>query len=62
MTPERLFLGGAPTVGFGQIEAMAPAIPPSSPFTIALATSVMGAAAGWVIEEVALAVRGKRKR
>jgi len=54
-------LGGHPVVGFGQVEALAvPAA--TSPWTVALVTSVVGAATGWVIEEVARKTRKKRTR
>lgn len=33
-----------------------------SPWALALTTSVIGAATGWVIEEIASAVRGRRRR
>ena len=53
-------------VGFGQeeeITAPVAAIAAApSPWAVALMTSVLGAATGWVIEEVAKGVRGKRKR
>ena len=50
-----------PVVGFGQAELAAPAVT-TSPWALALATSVVGAATGWVIEEFAQRVRGKRRR
>jgi hypothetical protein len=56
--------GGKPAVGFGQA-LMAPttmAATATSPWLFALATSAMGAATGWVIEEVAKKVRGKKRR
>jgi hypothetical protein len=58
--------GGRRTVGFGQEEIAIPAavavagVP--SPWMLALATSVVGAATGWVIEEVVGRVRGRRKQ
>lgn len=57
-TPQR---DGRPVIGFGQAEIIAPAVT-TSPWVLALTTSVVGAATGWVIEEVATRVRGKRKR
>jgi hypothetical protein len=53
--------GAAPLVGFGQVELAAPAAA-ASPWAVALVTSVVGAAAGWTIEELARNVRGKRRR
>jgi hypothetical protein len=58
---EQLFLGDAPSAGFGQSEVVAPATAQTPSWALALATSVMSAAAGWVIEEAARSVRGKRK-
>jgi len=52
-------------VGFGQEEILAPvaaAAASASPWAMALATSVLGAATGWVIEEIARGVRGRKKR
>lgn len=40
----------------------APMIPAPGPWKVALVTSVLGAATGWVLDEVATAVRGKRRR
>lgn len=57
--------GGQPVVGIGQGEELVlPAAVASgaSPWTLALATSVVGAATGWLIEEVATRVRGRRRR
>lgn len=54
--------GGVPVVGFGQTEAvLVPAATATSPWTVALATSVVGAATGWMIEEIATRVRGRRR-
>jgi len=61
--PEQLRLGGAPVVGFGQHEMLIPAVArATSPWTVAITTSVVGAAAGWVLEEIAKSVRGRRRR
>jgi hypothetical protein len=52
-------------VGFGQGEILAPVVMDArgpSPWTMALATTVLGAATGWVIEEVARVVRGRKHR
>jgi hypothetical protein len=53
-------LNGVPVIGFGEAVA-APSIHGSSPWPMVLATSVVSAAAGWAIEEVARVVRGKRR-
>jgi len=57
MTPERISRCQCPVVGFGQAGIIAPAHP--SPWAVALTTSIVGAATGWLIEEVA---RGRRKK
>ena len=57
-------LGRSSVVGFGDEEILAPApkmVKTPSPWTVAVATTVLGAATGWVIEEVARMVRGKRQ-
>ena len=49
-------------VGFGQEEILAPAVVAAvspSPWQVALVTTMLGAATGWVIEEVARKVRGR---
>lgn len=51
---------GVPVIGFGDA-VTAPSTPKSSPWPMVLATSVVSAVAGWTIEEVARAVRGKRR-
>jgi hypothetical protein len=51
-------------VGFGQEEILAPMVMTAttpSPWTVALVTTVLSAATGWAIEEVARGVRGRRK-
>lgn len=48
-------------VGFGQSEALAAPVVVTSPWTVALVTSVVGAATGWVIEETARRVRKRRR-
>ena len=45
-------------IGFGQAEVLAPAVT-TSPWTVAIVTSVIGAATGWVLEEVS---KRKKKR
>jgi hypothetical protein len=54
---EKLTLNGQP-VGIGQV-VTAPAVAGASPWALALATSVVGAATGWIMEEIA---RGAKKR
>jgi hypothetical protein len=53
-------------VGFGQEEILAPtaatAVAATSPWRIALVTTVLSAATGWVIDEVVRVIRGKKKR
>ena len=54
----------ARVVGFGEEEILAPAKPAPgghSPWTELLATTVVGALAGWTIEEVATHIRGRRR-
>lgn len=65
---EQVFLNGAPVgfaggdTGLGQAEVVVPvAAKTTSPWTMAFATSVLGAATGWVIEEIASHVRGRRR-
>jgi membrane protein YqaA with SNARE-associated domain len=58
---------GRPVPGFalGQAEELAlPAaiVASPSPWAVALTTSVVGAATGWVIEELARKARGTRRR
>lgn len=47
-------------LGIGD-DLTAPAPVHASPWAVALATSVIGAATGWVIEEIATHVRGGRR-
>ena len=54
--------GDRPVVGFGQVEAVAPVVATTSPWGLALATSVVGAATGWCIEELAKKIRKRKKR
>lgn len=56
--------GGHPVVGFGETEVVAPSTKSRtpSPWPMLLASSVVSAAAGWAIDEVAHRVRGKRRR
>jgi len=57
---EHLALSGTPVIGFGQEDPTPPATSGSSPWGMVVATSVVSAAAGWVIEEVARKFRGRR--
>jgi hypothetical protein len=57
---EQLSLGGTP-VGFGNAALIAP-VAATSPWKVALVTSVVSATAGWVIEEVAQRTIRKKKR
>jgi hypothetical protein len=57
--------GNCPVVGFGQGEMPVPptvVVRGSSPWAVALTTSLVGATAGWVIEEIAQRVRRKQRR
>lgn len=47
-------------LGIGQITA--PVATAVSPWAVALTTSIVSAATGWVIEEIVQSVRGRRKR
>jgi len=51
-----------PVVGFGQVEALAVPATTTSPWTVALVTSVVSAVAGWAVEEVARKASGKKRR
>ena len=57
---EKITLNGQP-VGIGQA-VVAPAVAHASPWALALATSVVGAATGWIMEEIAQSARKKRRR
>jgi len=62
LTGESITLDGAP-VGFGQAALIAPvAAAGASPLAVAVITSVVGAVAGWTVEEIAQSVRGRRRR
>lgn len=56
--------GDHPIVGFGQGALVAPAAvaATASPWPMVLASSVVSAAAGWAIDEVAHRVRKKKRR
>jgi tetrahydromethanopterin S-methyltransferase subunit C len=57
-------LNGQPVVGFGQVEVVAPAaVAATSPaWGTVLATSVVSAITGLVVEEVVRSVRKKRRQ
>ncbi len=60
MNKERLSRNG---IGLGEpAEDVSPPSKTSSQWGVAIATSVIGAATGWVIEEVARNVRKKHRR
>jgi len=55
--------GGHPVVGFGESsDPSPPTTKTASPWPMLIASSVVSAAAGWAIEEVAHKVRKKKKR
>lgn len=55
--------GGHSVIGFGEKTAIEPpATKPPSPWPMVVATSVVSAAAGWAIDELARKVRGKRRQ
>lgn len=56
-------LSGAPAVGFGETLSSAPSIaaPRGPSWGMAFASATVGAAAGWLIEEVATHIRGPRR-
>ena len=49
-------------VGFGQVGTLAVPATTTSPWALALVTSVVGAATGWVIEEAARTARRRKRR
>jgi hypothetical protein len=58
---------GRPVAGFalgdaGELGTIAVPVATISPWTMAIATSVLGAATGWAIEELASNLRGRRRR
>ena len=59
---ELVTLDGVPAIGFGQGALIAPAAAAgASPLAVALVTSVVGAVAGWTVEEIAQSIRGRRR-
>jgi hypothetical protein len=59
---EHISRDGKPVVGFGDAEVSLPRAAGPSPWAMGIATSVVGAAVGWAIEEVAVHFRGRRRR
>lgn len=59
---ERVSRDGKPVVGLGDDGSLrSPMVAQPSPWAVAITTSMVGAAVGWVIEEIATHVRGRRK-
>jgi hypothetical protein len=60
---ERICKDGKKVVGFGDgtVSSPSPTVRQPSPWAVAITTSVVGAAVGWVIEELATHVRGRRR-
>lgn len=59
---DRPLLDEALTTGFsGQATVEPPTAPSPGPWKVAIVTSVIGAATGWVIEEVAQRARGRKR-
>ena len=54
-------MDGKPVVGFGDGTVSTPAPTHPSPWVMGIATSVVGAAVGWAIEEVAVHFRRRRR-
>ena len=59
---ERVSRDGKDVVGFGDGTVPTPAPTHPSPLAMGIATSVVGAAVGWAIEEIATHVRKRRRR
>ena len=59
---ERVSRDGKDVVGFGDGTVSTPAPTHPSPWVMGIATSVVGAAVGWAIEEIATHVRKRRRR
>ena len=60
MTTETISLGDQPVVGFGNPALIVPAA--TTPWSEIIVTSVVSAAAGWGLEEIATQYRSKKKR
>jgi hypothetical protein len=53
---------GHPVVGFGQAEAIVAPAATTSPWAVAIVTSIVSAAAGWALDEAAHHARKRRRR
>jgi hypothetical protein len=63
MRHENVYHDGKVVTGLGDSDVAAPVVRvPPSPWLFAVATSVISAATGWVIEEAARAVRKRKRR
>jgi hypothetical protein len=70
MVTQSIRRGGHPVIGFGQIgelatpqsdhDRVAP-LPTSTPWVEVIASSVVGVATGWLIEEIVAGIRGVRR-
>lgn len=58
----RVYHNGKAVEGLGDPGVAAPVVRAPSPWVFAVATSVISAATGWVIEEAARAVRKRKRR
>lgn len=59
---KRISKNGRQVVGLGDDGSLrSPMVAQPSPWAVAITTSMVGAAVGWVIEEIATHVRGRRK-
>lgn len=59
---ERVSRDGKDVVGFGDGTVSTPAPTHPSPLAMGITTSIVGAAVGWAIEEIATHVRKRRRR
>jgi len=58
----QIALGDGPTAaGVGQAALVVPAVKAVSPWAVALTTSVVGAAAGWALDEFSRSMRRRRR-
>jgi hypothetical protein len=57
-----IYHNGIAVAGLGESTVAAPVVHAPSPWVFAVATSVISAATGWVIEEAARAVRKRKRR
>ncbi len=61
MTTETVSLGDQPAVGFGNPALIVPAAA-ATPWSEIIVTSIVSAAAGWGLEEIATRYRSKKRR